>query len=904
MVFFKCLKGAGVNRRRLAPDVPALRLWPGLQISLLLLTCAWSTTSLAQGQSQSTIPGASQSPSTIDCTDPLLASAAACTGQAPPNPGFSSSPPSSPTPDTGDLTANPTDNTSTVDQFGRPITNQRTQTQQRPLPPEPLTEFQQFVASTTGQVLPIFGADLFRRVPSTFAPLDLTPVPSDYVIGPNDQLRIHVWGQVNFQTTIRVDRGGEIFLPQVGSVHVAGMPFSALDAHLRGAIGRIYHNFDLTVDVGQIRAVQVYMAGQARRPGVYTVSSLSTLADALFASGGPTVQGSLRDIQVRRNGAIITDFDLYDLLIHGDKTKDVKLQSEDVIYIPAVGPQVAVTGSVRSPGIYEMRQGETLARLLDSAGGATSVASGARVSIERIEEHRDRHAMEVAYDATGLATPLADGDLVRVYSIEPVYRKTVILRGNIANPGRFAWHAGMHVSDLIPDKESLITRNYWWKRAQLGLPAPEFEPSYGMDNLMQPADGHAVSLDRSMQDARSAANRSNNQQGQSTGMPGQSAGPNTGPQSQSQPQSQPGDQTDQSGNPSDQSGGTQNALPDQHAASASIAAAQNSPNSQLVRPNQRTDVKALAPEIDWDYAVIERINRETLKTVLIPFDLGKLVMQHDGSQDLALEAGDVVSIFSGADIRLPLAHQTKFVRLDGEIAHAGIYTVEPGETLRHLVERAGGVTPDAYLYGSEFTRESTRIIQQARIDEYVQSLAMRIQRTELASGAANQANQPDLISTLRRIRATGRVVLRFTPESKSTGTIPDIALEDGDRFVIPPVPATVNIVGAVYDQNSFLYTRNRKVGAYLRMAGGANRDADRKREFIVRADGEVESRAQIGGSVWSGSGSEFSKLRIDPGDSIVVPDKTFKPNNLTNIINAAQGIGNLAIDAVLLTEVQ
>ncbi|HEY6845610.1 MAG TPA: SLBB domain-containing protein [Terracidiphilus sp.] len=903
MVFFKCLKGAGVNRRGLVPDVPALRLWPGSQISLLLLLCAWSTTSLAQGQSQSTILGASQSPSAIDCTDPLLASAAQCTGQAPLNPGFSSTPPISPTPDTGDQTANPTDNSSTVDQFGRPVTNQRTQTQQRPLPPEPLTEFQQFVASTTGQVLPIFGADLFRRVPSTFAPLDLTPVPSDYIIGPNDQLRIHVWGQVNFQTTIRVDRGGEIFLPQVGSVHVAGMPFSALDAHLRGAIGRIYHNFDLTVDVGQIRAVQVYMAGQARRPGVYTVSSLSTLADALFASGGPTVQGSLRDIQVRRNGAIITDFDLYDLLIHGDKTKDVKLQSEDVIYIPAVGPQVAVTGSVRSPGIYEMRQGETLARLLDSAGGATSVASGARVSIERIEEHRDRHAMEVAYDATGLATPLADGDLVRVYSIEPAYSKTVILRGNIANPGRFAWHAGMHVSDLIPDKESLITRNYWWKRAQLGLPAPEFEPSYGMDNLMQPADGHAVSLDRSMQDARSAANRSNNQQGQSTGMPGQSAGPNTGPQSQPQSQSQPGDQTDQSGNPSDQSGGTQNAFPDQHAASASIAAAQNSPNS-LVRPNQRTDVKALAPEIDWDYAVIERINRETLKTVLIPFELGKLVMQHDGSQDLALEAGDVVSIFSGADIRLPLAHQTKFVRLDGEIAHAGIYTVEPGETLRQLVERAGGVTPDAYLYGSEFTRESTRIIQQARIDEYVQSLAMRIQRTELASGAANQANQPDLISTLRRIRATGRVVLRFTPDSKSTKTIPDIALEDGDRFVIPPVPATVNIVGAVYDQNSFLYTRNRKVGAYLRMAGGANRDADRKREFVVRADGEVESRAQISGSVWSGSGSEFNKLRIDPGDSIVVPDKTFKPNNLTNIINAAQGIGNLAIDAVLLTEVQ
>jgi protein involved in polysaccharide export with SLBB domain len=681
---------------------------------------------------------------------------------------------------------------------------------------------------------------------------------------------------------------------------VAGLPFSGLDAHLRSAIGRIYHNFDLTVDIGQIRAIQVYMSGQARRPGVYTVSSLSTLADTLFASGGPTVQGSLRNIQVRRNGVTITDFDLYGLLIHGDKSKDVKLQSEDVIFIPAVGPQVAAAGSVRSPGIYEMREGETLAGLLNSAGGATSVASGARISIERIEDHRDRHAMEVAYDATGLATPLADGDLVRVYSIEPVYRKTVILRGNIANPGRFAWHTGMHVSDLIPDKESLITRNYWWKRAQLGMPAPEFEPTYGFDTLVQPSDNHAVSLERAIQESRSAGMRSTtNQQGQSSAStPGQQ--PASQPAQPANSQSQSGDQLDQYGNPIDQSGGQQNPLSNQHPSSSSIAAAQVSPNSRQL-PGQRTDVKALAPEIDWDYAVIERINPETLKTVLIPFDLGKLVMQHDGSQDLELEASDVVSIFSGADIRLPLAHQTKFVRLDGEIAHAGIYTVQPGETLRQLVERAGGVTPNAYLYGSEFTRESSRIIQQARVDEYVQSLALRIQRIELASGSGNQANEPDLIATLRRVRATGRVVLHFTPESAGTESIPDVALEDGDRFVIPPVPATVNVVGAVYDQNSFLYTRDRKAGTYLNMAGGSNRDADRKREFIVRADGEVVSRSH-GASLWSGS--EFSNLRINPGDSIVVPDKTFKPNNWNNIINAAQGLGSIALDAVLVSTVQ
>jgi protein involved in polysaccharide export with SLBB domain len=855
------------------------------------------TTALyAQSSSSTTNPDATQNSNQMDCTDPLLASAPECIGQGQQEQdttGLSTqqTSPGLPT-DNGVQPQNTNDNYPNADQLSRQAAG-RDQAQLRQLPPQPLTEFQQFIASTTGQVLPIFGADLFRNVPSTFAPLNLTPVPPDYVIGPSDQLRVHVWGQVNFQTVVRVDRSGEVFLPQIGSVHVAGMPFSSLDAHLRGAIGRIYRNFDLTVDVGQIRAVQVYISGQARRPGVYTVSSLSSLADTLFASGGPSVQGSMRHILLRRGGTVVTDFDLYALLIHGDKSKDAKLQSEDVIFIPPVGPQVAVTGSVRNSGIYELREGETLADLLADAGGATPIVSEARISIERIDEHRDRHAMEVAYDASGLATQLADGDLVRVFSIVPMYQKTVILRGNIANPGRFAWHAGMHVSDLIPDKDSLITRNYWWKRAQLGLPAQEFEPTIGFDNLRQPEEDYAMSLERSLQESKRAAN----QKVQSGNQPAQPGQP--GAQPAQSDQSQP----DQSGNQQDPSGGQQtaNSQTGMRAGSASLASAQNSSAGSLSYQSQRTDVRQLAPEIDWDYAVIERLNRETLKTALIPFDLGKLVLQHDGSQDLELQAGDVISIFSGADIRLPLAHQTKYVRLDGEIAHAGIYTVQPGETLRQLVERAGGVTPNAYLYGSEFTRESTRVIQQARIDEYAQTLSMGIQRAALAAGSTGQSGEPGLLTTLRRVRATGRVVLRFTPESAGTNSIPNLALEDGDRFSIPPVPATVNVVGAVYDQTSFLYARERRAGTYLQLAGGATKDADRKREFIIRADGEVESRTRDK-SLWSGS--EFNNVHINPGDSIVVPDKTFRPNNWNNIMNAAQSIGNLAVDAFLLTAVQ
>ncbi|MDE3187050.1 MAG: SLBB domain-containing protein [Acidobacteriota bacterium] len=790
----------------------------------------------------------------------------------------------------------------------QPVQNQ---TLQVTLPPEPLTEFQKFVASTTGQILPIYGANLFRTVPSTFAPLDMTPVPSDFVLGPDDVLRIRVWGQVNFQANLRVDRSGEIYLPQIGPVHVAGLPFSELDSHLRSAVGRIYRNFDLTADVGQIRSIQIYVAGEARRPGAYTVSSLSTLVDAIFSSGGPSLQGSMRHIELRRGGAVVTDFDLYNLLIHGDKSKDAKLLPGDVIFIPPVGAQAAITGSVRSPAIYELRENEPLSDLLASAGGVSAVAAEARISIERIEGHQDRHAMEVAYDQSGLATPLANGDLVRVFSIVPIYRQTVILRGNIANPGRFAWHPGMKVSELIPDKESLVTRDYWWKRAQLGLPAPEFEPTRGFDNLRQPAENHAIKLSAAQQPGMMGPRQRGVQQNQ----------PGMGPQ-----QNQPGldDQQNQidsgsqmapygadaqQGQSSMEQQQDQNLSAQQRAGGSSLAAEQSTLSAGTPRPAQRTVVRQLAPEIDWNYAVIERLDKDTLKARLIPFDLGKLVLQHDASQDLELQAGDVVSIFSEADIRVPLAEQTKLVRLEGEFAHAGVYAVEPGESLRQLVERAGGLTPNAYLYGSEFSRESARRLQQARIDEYVQSLDMRIQRSNMAlaasqtssqgmaGGPAALANEQELMNRLRQIRATGRVVLEFKPGSTGVNSIPDIAMENGDRFVVPPVPATVNVVGAVYDQNTFLYARGKRAGAYLRQAGGPTKDADRKREFIIRADGKVISY-DMGSGLW---GNEFYNLPMNPGDTIVVPDKTFKPSILRGVADWSSVFSQFALGAVSLT---
>ena len=868
------VRGAGVC------STPMLK-----QIVTVALIVSVATLLSAQQPSSTTFPGAGQSPNSVDCSDPLQADSMECQNGGTAG-RFSGTQTRTPAQETQPRI---NQNYSDAESQARQLATQG-RTQQLPLAPEPLTEFQKFTASTTGQILPIFGANLFRSVPSTFAPLDLTPVPPDYILGPGDELRVRVWGQVNFQANVRVDRSGEIYIPapQVGPIHVAGLPYSELDKHLRDAIGRVYRNFDLIVDVGQIRAMQVYVAGAARRAGVYTVSSLSTLIDALFASGGPSVQGSLRHIQVRRGSETLTDFDLYSFLVHGDKSKDVRLLAGDVIFIPPVGPQAAITGSVRNPAIYELRENESLADLIADAGGVSATASQARVSIERIHDHNERHAMEVAYDPQGLSTPMESGDLVRVFSIVPKYSQSVTLRGNIANPGRFAWHPGMRLSELIPDKDSLITRNYWWRRSQFGLPAPEFEPLAGFSALKQPQDDQPITMPRA--------------QGSQYGF--QQQEPQAG-QTENSLQDQYEDRRDQSGV-------QQPRLSAQQRSSASsLAAEQSGANYSRLRPgDHRTDVSLPGPEIDWDYADILRLDSGTLKSTVIPFDLGKLVLEHDQTQDLELQAGDVVSIFSEADIRLPIARQTKFVKLEGEFLHAGLYTVKPGETLQQLVSRAGGLTPNAYLFGAEFTRQSTRILQQARIDEYVQSLDLRIQRSNLAlssspvnspqdivSGAAAQASERELIGRLRQMRASGRIVLEFHPTSTAIGEIPNLELEDGDRFVVPSIPATVNVVGAVNDQNSFLYSANKRVGMYLKKAGGLTKDADRKRSFLIRADGEVVGYSATR-TAW---GNEFDNLRIYPGDTIVVPEKTFKPSALRGVLDWSQMFSQFAIGSAAIS---
>lgn len=745
---------------------------------------------------------------------------------------------------------------------------------------------QRLARASTGENLPIFGRDLFQRAPSTFAPADQIPALSDYVVGPGDELLVRLWGPESFNGQLTIDSSGSIYVPQVGAIHVAGLRADQLQAQISANLQHSFRNFNLSVNLGHLRSIQVYVVGEGRRPGAYTVSSLSTILNVLFVSGGPNVQGSLRHIQVRRGVQVASELDLYDLLLRGDKSKDIRLESNDTIFIPAAGPQAAIAGSVRHPAIYELAAETTAGDLIQLAGGFTPTGSTSQISLERIGEGGARAALTLKLDEPGRATRLRDGDVLLAGHITAAFEQSVTIRGNLANPGRFPWHPGMRLSEIIPDRMSLLTNEYWQQRNRLGLPVPLFEP---------------LRRDRSR---ANAAGRP--QDDPDNGAPATSTEPSGEEQDQ---QPAPEDSQINSPNRTVATDARLGAADTQLTRGTLADEQQAAQNSSLATKGNRVTIKIPAPEIDWSYAVIERLNPNTLKSELVPFNLQKLVQDQDPRQDLPLQSGDVVTILSQSDVHVPQDDQTKYVRLEGEFLGSGVYSVGPNETLEQVVRRAGGLSSKAYLFGASFTRESARVLQQQRLDEYISQLAITMQRdaaVRSASSATGIADpnavleQREIISQLRKLRATGRIVLEVHPNSAGIESIPDIPLEDGDVFRVPSRPLTVAVIGAVYGQNVFIYNPRHRLEDYLDLAGKPNNMADERHAFVIRADGSVFSRERARGT-WKNS---FNAAPINPGDSIVIPEKPVRPSAIREIVDYSQIISQFALGAAALSVIK
>lgn len=663
------------------------------------------------------------------------------------------------------------------------------------------TEFQKFIFDSVGEELPVFGANFFDNAPSTFAPILNSPVPAEYVLGPGDELLIRGWGTIDIDFRATIDRNGTITIPTIGSVVLAGVKAGDADGIIRSAVGKLYKGVTVNVNFGQLRAITIYVVGQAKRPGTYTVSSLSTLVTALFASGGPNANGSMRRVQVKRAGRVVAELDLYAFIAKGDKSADVKLLDGDSIFIPAASGHVALVGKVNSPAIYELKTGgDTIESMLDFAGGMPVVADPRRAFLERIDpsKNRPRSVEQFALDGASLKRPLKDGDVLNITSITPEFSNAVILRGNVDQPVRAPFKAGMRVSDLIPSRDYLITRASVKRQNQV--------VATGKDE--QVTNEHVDTI------AASVGN--------------------------------------------------------------------------------------LLDEVNWDYAVVERINRKDLSVTLVPFNLGNVFANPAGADNIELQPGDTVTVFSQQDVAVPMDKRRVLVRIEGEVKVPGVYQMGAGDTLQTLLAKAGGPTANAYLFGTAFHRETVRKEQVINLEKAARRLEAQLTREQsqavanqqaLASMnpqalAAQQQAQVELakqkIAQFRRLQPTGRIAFNLDPKERSFARLPQVKLENGDRLVVPATPAFVHVFGAVNVESSALWRPNSRVKDYLNVAG-VSMDADVDQTFVIRADGSVISR-DSGNWLFGGIGG----LEIMPGDSVVVPEKFDRETKWTKFMKGTR----------------
>lgn len=737
-------------------------------------------------------------------------------------------------------------------------------------PPRP-SEFQKFVETATGRQLQNFGARFFNEAADSFSPLDNVPVAGDYLVGPGDQLMIRAWGSIDVDFRATVDRSGQINLPKVGTFSVAGVRASNLESHLRAQIGRLYTNFNLNVTLGQLRGVKIFVVGPARVPGVYTLSSQSTMLSAVVAAGGPSPNGSMRKVQLRRDDRVVSELDIYDFLVQGDKSKDLQLQAGDVVKFMPAGPRVALTGAIDSPAIYELKSAkEPIADVLRYAGDSPVLVNPNRVQVERIDSARAgavRTVEQFKLDGDGLKQALQDGDIVTLTPISPAFANAVTLKGAVAQPMRYAFTPGMRIRDLIPDRDALISPEFYRRKNKLVQIDEDEEERLRRQRERQMDRELAAARGFSDTDANTAGGLEGRNGAQATGRNGAAAA------------------TPRNGRTQDLEQYDDRALAHQRARERDDPSTRSADDdSERFRSSVSTRSRRAQPlfdELNWDYAVIERLNKNDLSTQVIPFNLGKVVLQGDETNNLELLAGDVVTVYSQKDVRVPVSRQTRMVSVLGEVNAPGTYQLKAGETLPQLIARAGGLTPQAYVYGIEFSREETRQRQRENLQQAIVRLES-LSAVQAARDAANKttdtaANNQMAISSaatqaqigrLQRIEPNGRIALELEPAS-TLEQLPAVPLENQDQIIVPTKPAFITVAGAVVNNNAFLWKPGKTVGDYIASAG-VDEAAEVANMFVLRADGTVSHASETRGIF---GGTNLESARLNPGDAIVIPNK-------------------------------
>jgi len=709
-----------------------------------------------------------------------------------------------------------------------------------------------------------FGYNFFRE--SSLTPALDVPVSADYLLSPGDTLVITVWGGVNGTYEVPISRSGEVTIPKVGPVKLAGLPFGSVSAVLKARFSQIYRNFDLAVNMGRLSTIKVYVVGEVVSPGDYAVSSLATVINALGAAGGPTKNGSLRNIKVRRAAGGEELLDLYDFLTSGDKSRDLRLQSGDTIFVPVIGRVAAIAGNVKRPAIYEMKKEQTLKDLIALAEGVTATGYLQRVQISRVVANDKKNVIDLNLDpqktgknveefAAGVA--ISDMDVVRVFAISGLLRGHVKLKGHVERPGFYAIIPGQKISSLLT-RDQLLPEYNAAVLEITRLVEPDFHPEKILVNLtaaMAKDPQHDLQLHEF--DTLRIFSRWDLEERQTVRINGE---------------------VQQSGDYLYYTGMTVRDL-----------------LLQAGNPKASAYLKS---------AELSRLNRDTEKISLKPITIDLVgVLTGDAAQNIKLQPFDELNVR-----KIPSWSEEKerYVNLSGEFQFPGTYPVYKGERLSSVIARAGGFTEKAYLLGAKFTREKVRELQQQRLNEALeraeetvvkkQALIMSasVSKEELEAAKAALEGIDRSIKLLKTRKAEGRVVIKLTDLEHFRGGTFDVELFGGDTLHVPANPASVNILGSVYNPTSTLYEPGENIDYYINKVGGVSQDGESDETYIVKADGTVFSRQQASSFLFFNS---FGSHIVTSGDTIVVPQKVERVALMRDIKDVTTILAQLAISA-------
>jgi len=629
------------------------------------------------------------------------------------------------------------------------------------------------------EALQPFGYDVFRPSDVSLESPSSGPVPPDYVLGPGDSIRVQLFGNVNGIYEYEVSRDGILNLPEIGPVTVAGMPFSEFRADLNKRVNEMLIGTQVSVTMGQLRTIRVFVLGDVNRPGSYVVSGLATISGALYRSGGVSPIGSLRNIQLKRNGRVVSKLDAYDLLIRGDTSGNSRLQPGDVIFVPSIGKTVSVGGAVNRPAIYEVKRLTTAADLVGLAGGLTPEAYAEGARLQRIDENGERTVLSVNLkNESANSIQVRKGDALLIPEVLPEIENAVELAGHVHRPGDYPWRPGMRLTDLIESTEEL---------------KPGVDTGYILVRREGDKGESIKALSASLSDALRAPGSADDillQAGDTVSVFGLALGrqrtvvPLIEELKLQATIDSPVQQVQVSGNVR---------APGVYPLESDMRV------SDLIRAGGNLSENAYALEAELArYSVQTGGVRET---EIVKVDLDA-IRHGDEYADLVLREHDYLMIN-----QIPEWDSIWTVTLDGEIMFPGAYRVRRDESLADVIQRAGGLTSAAFPEGTVFLREDLREQEQEQIETLARRMeadiaSLSLQRDDSGGGDTLRTGRV-LLEQLENTEAVGRLVINLTEDV--TRSVGEIEVRDGDRLLIPTATQVVTILGETQQNSSHLY---------------------------------------------------------------------------------------------------